>query len=527
MRHSDEFSSACLHELFEAQVARTPDRVAVVCGADRITYAELDRAANQLAHQLQRRGVRPETAVGVCMQRSARTVVAFLAILKAGGVYVPLDPDYPDERLGFMLRDARVELLLTDSTVGHRITTETGPSVRRLLLDANGSAAPTSPPPCTATPDNLACMFYTSGSSGTPKSVMATHANYANYFHFWRSRYLDRTPMRVHLQMTSFAFVIFVADVTRALFSGATLVIVPRAVVLSPEDLYELMVRENVNSAEFVTPVLAMLVEHLEYTGQTLEFLDLLVAGGDIWYARDYTRARRLCKPSTVMISAYGMTETAIDNATIADPDVSADPDGIVPIGRPAANTQLHVLDEELHPVPVGAAGELYIGGLGVSRGYLRRPALTAERFLPDPFGGRPGARLYRTGDLARSGPDGVLQIIGRADSQVKVNGVRIELGEVEAALRGHPAVDKAVVTVHGTAIDERRLVAFLTLRDTGESATDGVLAEVRSYLRTRLPAPLVPSRLIRLDAMPLNAHGKVDRRALPDRVPVGGGRRR
>jgi amino acid adenylation domain-containing protein len=511
----------CLPEMFEAQAARSPDRTAVVCGDDRISYRELDRRANQLAYVLRRRGVGPETGVGVCLGRSIGTVVALLAILKSGGVYTPLDPEYPRERLSFMVRDARIEVLLTESSVADRLSSG---AARRLLVDADAAeigAAPVEPPPRTTVPDNLACMFFTSGSTGRPKSVLATHANYANYARFWQRGYLAETPMRVHLQLASFAFVIFVADLTRALFTGATLVLCPRAVVLSPEELYELMVRERVNSAEFVPPVLALLLDHVEDEGLRLDFLDLLVAGGDAWYARDFLRARRLCGPSTRLISAYGMTETAIDSTTVADPAVADDPAATVPIGRPTANTQVYVLDGDLRPVPPGSTGELYIGGAGVARGYLRRPGLTAERFVPDPFGPRSGGRLYRTGDLVRQRPDGEYEILGRTDDQVKLNGVRIELGDAEAALRSHPAVHSAAVALGGTTADARRLVGYVTLRDP--ASTDEVLSEIRTHVQARLPAQLVPTMLVRLDAMPLNANGKVDRRALPGLHLAGG----
>lgn len=497
-----------LHELFAEQARRTPDADAVACDGVHISYARIDAEANRLAHLLRRKGVRPETSVGVCLEKSIEAIVAVLAVLKAGGAFVPLDPDYPAERLAFMLDDARVPLLITTANV----VLPDAP-VEPLVLDSlrhELAGLPATPSETEATGDNLAAMFYTSGSSGTPKCVQLTHANCVGYARFWLDGYLARTPVTAHLQMASFAFVIFIADATRALLSGATLVICPREVLLSPEDLYELMVTERVNSAEFVPPILAMLLDYLEDSEQRLDFLDLLTAGGDVWYAQDFLRAKRLCSPDTIMISAYGMTETSIDNATIANPTVT---EGTVPIGRPAANTRLYVLDERLRPLPAGEPGELYIAGDGVARGYWRRPGLTATRFVPDPFGGPPGARMYRTGDRVRQLPDGVLEIIGRVDNQVKVNGIRIELGEVEAGLRGCALVDEAVVAVHGETAEDRHLVAYLVLAPGADGSAIDV---VRSDLAARLPAHLVPSVMIPLDAIPLNAHGKIDRRALP-----------
>jgi amino acid adenylation domain-containing protein len=510
-----------IHELFTAQAIRTPDAIAVVCGNARQSYADIERRSNQLAHALRRRGVRPEVGVGVCMERSIDTVMVFLAVLKAGGTFVPFDPEYPPQRLAYMTSQARIALVITTSEVADRVAFG---SVPQLVLNGDeGEIArqQTDRPESLTTLDNLACMLFTSGSTGTPKCVMATHANYWNYFQFWRVTYLDDTPMRCHLQMASFAFVIFVADVTRALFTGATLVICPKPVLMWPADLYELMVRERVNSAEFVTPVLTMLVEHLEETGQTLEFLDLLVAGGDVWFTHDYERALRLCSPSTKVIAAYGMTETAIDNATVPPGALPVDVGGIVPAGRPTLNTELYVLDERLRPVLPGAEGELYIGGLGVARGYLGRPAHTAERFVPDPFGPRPGARLYRTGDLCRRRLDGMVEILGRVDNQVKLNGIRVELGEIEATLLSHPLVDQAVVVVRGQAVEGRSLVGYVVMRCVPANTMKSALEGVRTFLRVRLPTPLVPAILVPVDDLPLNANGKVDRRELAARSPV------
>ncbi|MFG3194758.1 amino acid adenylation domain-containing protein [Streptomyces sp. NPDC048208] len=508
---------ATMHALFEAQVARTPDAPAVVKGEDRLTYAELDRRANRLAHLLRRRGVRAETPVGVCMERGVDTVVAFLGVLKSGGVYVPLDPEYPRERLEYMLAHAAVPLVVTTTDTLRDLPPVQG----ALLLDEEAellAGLPDTAPDAEVAPDNLSCMFYTSGSTGTPKCAMVTHANYVNYFRFWESAYLGGHPMRSHLQMTSFAFDIFIADATRALFSGAKLVVVPHETVMSPPDLYRLMVAEDVNSAEFITPILAALVDHLEETGADLAFLDLLVAGSDIWYARDYMRVRALCRPDTQIVAAYGLSETAIDNATLARAEVPEVIEGIVPIGRPTGNNQVYVLNDRLQPQPVGVPGELYVGGVGVGRGYHRDAARTAQRYLPDPFSAEPGARLYRSGDLARYRSDGVLEILGRIDNQVKVNGFRIELGEIESVLRAHPDVDNAVVVVHtASGTGETRLVGYVTF--VGAARPD-----LTPYLVDRLPAYMLPSVLVTLDEMPLNANGKINRRALPEPASAAGG---
>ncbi|MFJ9559194.1 amino acid adenylation domain-containing protein [Streptomyces fuscichromogenes] len=498
-------------ELFDAQAARTPDALAVVKGSDRLTYAELERRANQLAHLLRGRGVGTETPVGVCMERGVDVVVAFLGVLKSGGVYVPLDPDYPSDRLEYMLGHAAVPVVVSTTATVREV-----PALADALrLDEERATLDTMPdtaPLVAIDPDQLSCMFYTSGSTGTPKCAMVTHRNYVNYFRFWEHTYLRDTPMRSHLQMTSFAFDIFVADATRALFSGAKLVVVPHETVMSPPDLYALMVREEVNSAEFITPILAALADHLQEAGLRLDFLDLLVAGSDIWYSRDYLRVRDLCRDDTQIVAAYGLSETAIDNATLARHEGPTSEDGIVPIGRPAANTQLYVLNEWLQPQPVGVPGELYVGGVGVGRGYHRDSRRTARAYLPDPFSRLAGARMYRSGDLAKFRPDGVLEILGRIDNQVKVHGFRIELGEIESALRGHPAVDNAVVVVRPAAVGgDARLVGYATLLD-GETDVDLV-----AFLTEWLPAYMIPSVIMVLDELPLNANGKINRRALPE----------
>lgn len=505
-----------MHELFEQQARRIPDAVAVVYGDARISYGELDRRANQLARFLRQRGIGPEVSVGVCMERNIETVVAFLGILKSGGAYAPMDPEYPADRLAFMLRDSRVELLLTDSRTLPSLP-ET--DVQMVVLDEARETLDTlasDQVPCDAEPENLACMFYTSGSSGMPKCGMLTHTNYVNYFRSWERQYLLDTPMRVHTQMTSYAFDIFIADTTRPLFSGATVLIVPHETVLSPPDLYRLMVQEGVNSAEFITPILAALVDHLEQTGENLGFMDLICAGSDTWYARDFERTKRLCKASVRLIAAYGTSETSNDNSTFEQEPGAPDLEGIVPIGRPVANTKLYVLDEHMQLLPVGTPGELFIGGISLGRGYHRRPSLTAERFLPDPFSGKLGARLYRTGDLARYRSDGVLEILGRADSQVKIRGYRVEIGDIESALRSLAVVDSAVVLVHELPSGERCLIGYMTFQ-SGLGSADALVAQVRAHLEARLPGYMVPAVLMPLEAIPLSANGKLDRGALPD----------
>lgn len=495
-------------DLIVAQADRTPRATAVVCGPARIDYATLDLESTRLAHRLRDRGVGVEVPVGVCLERSEAVVVVFLAVLKAGGVYVPIDPDYPDQRISLMIETAAVGIVVTDSVLAGTLPVD--PDLC-LLVDEAADACST-PLDVRVDDDNLCAMVFTSGSTGTPKCAMLTHANLVGYSRYWTTTLLSSAPMRVHLQMAGMAFVVFLGDLSRALPSGATLVISPRETTLAPEELYDLMVREAVTSAEFVPPVLKLLIDSCEERGARLDFLDLLVAGGDIWHSTDYARARLLCGDNTRLVSAYGMTETSIDSTTVVDlsPDES---DPIVPIGHPVTHTRCYVLDEQLSPVPDGTGGELYIAGTGVCRGYLNSPALTAERFVADPFSPTPGERMYRTGDRAVVGRDGALRILGRVDNQVKIDGIRVETGEVEAVLRTHPDVSDAAVVGDGPP-GSRSLTAFVVVRTGGSTTGD----RIRTYLRTRLPAAAVPSLVVIVPSIALNQHGKVDRQRLRDR---------
>ncbi|MFD8380831.1 amino acid adenylation domain-containing protein [Streptomyces sp. NPDC059679] len=528
----------CLHTLFEEQVRRTPEALAVVWRDQRLTYRQLDERANQMAHALRSRGVGAETGVGICLERSAATLVALLAVFKAGGTFIPLDPDYPAERLAFMLSDSKASLLISDATTAAALTG--ADAVPVLLIDRDDPeirSQPTLPPVTGVLPSNLAGMLYTSGSTGTPKCAMLTHANFVNYFHSFEERYDLSRRLRAHVQMASFSFDMFMGDTMRALFTGATLVVCPREVSLSPPELLDLMLQEGVNSAEFVPPLLRVFLDHVEASGESLEFLDFLMAGGDVWYVRDFERARRLCHPGTVMAGTYGLTESTIDNTHFAEGHPGDDPDGALPVGRPLPGSRIYILNSALQPVPPGVAGELYVGGDGVGRGYFGRTDLTATRFVPDPFSGVPGARLYRSGDLTRYRPDGTIEIVGRSDHQVKVRGFRVELGEVGEALRGHPDVEDVLVIVHDKAPGDRHLVAYASVaagrwptsdetRLTWERETR---ARLRDHLRGRLPGFMIPSAIVLLESMPLNSNGKLNRRGLPSpeqelSAQVGGG---
>jgi amino acid adenylation domain-containing protein len=507
---------ACVHELFAAHAEQTPDAVAVVLGDERWTYEDLNNRANRLAHCLRRRGVGPETRVGICLERSPELIAAILAVWKAGGAYVPLDAVYNQEaraRVAYMLENAEASLVLTNAELASSLPCDRS---RIVLLDDEAKSerdeADHEELPSGTALGNLAYILYTSGSTGRPKGVMVTHGNLLNAYQGWESGYQLGEDVRVHLQMASFGFDVFAGDVLRALCSGGTLVICHKELLFEPAELVRLMRDQNVDTAEFVPVVMRNLVQYLEETDQTLDFMKLVVVGSDAWYAGDHRRARAVLPPPARLVNSYGLTETTIDSSYF-EGDTDELPEGaVMPIGRPFANVQFYVLDGRMQPAPIGVPGELYIGGLGVSRGYID-PALDTSRFVPDPFSPSAGARLCRTGDRARRRTDGQTEFLGRADNQIKIRGFRVEPGEVEQLLAEHPLVAQAAVVGRQRSAGDMRLVAcFVPLPD---AAVD--TSELRTYLAARLPDYMVPSAFMALTSLPTTSSGKVDRKSLPE----------
>ncbi|MCG3754386.1 non-ribosomal peptide synthetase [Amycolatopsis sp. Poz14] len=489
-----------LHRLAEEHAERTPDAVAVVADDRQLTYRALNARANQLARVLRRHGVGPETRVGLLLDRSPGLLVGLLAVLKAGGAYVPLDPDAPADRNHRLTGDAGIRLLVSDQDLSDA-------PVPAIPVSAGGSESAENLPGTTL-PDSLAYVVHTSGSTGRPKGVQVSHRNLSAAAAAWRTAYALSEEDR-HLQMAGVTFDVFTGDVTRALSSGAALVLCPRELLLDPAALARLLDEQQITAAEFVPVVLRHAVEAVQSSGGRLPALRLLVSGADAWPARDRAAAARIGGERTRVINSYGVTEATVDS-TCFDGELTEAGDALVPVGRPLGATRVYVLDRSGAPAPLGAPGELHLGGPQVARGYAGLPGLTAERFVPDPWGG-PGDRLYRTGDRARWRPDGELEFLGRLDEQVKLRGVRIEPGEVEAALAAHPAVRAAAVAVRADARGEPRLAGYVVAdRD------DALLAEVRATAAQLLPASMMPSVLVVLDALPLTANGKLDRSALP-----------
>ena len=496
---------ATVVEVFEAQVEQTPDAIALVCGEQRLSYAQLNTRANQLAHHLRGLGVQAEELVGLSLERSVELVVGVLGILKAGGAYVPLDPDYPAQRLQFMLADTGIRVLVTSSELQARLPAGDAAVVcMDTDHDALAAASPGNPVRVSG-PTSLAYVIYTSGSTGEPKGTCAEHRNILRLVQ--GQDYVAFGPTQRVLAMAPIAFDASTYELWGPLLNGGRCVLYQERVP-SGESMAALINAQGITDLFLTTALFNTLVDTAV---KVLEPVRTVLTGGEAHSMAHFRRALQAL-PQTQLVHVYGPTETTTFATSYSVPaDLPAELQSI-PIGRPLANTTTYVLDTELRLVPVGGVGELYIGGDGVARGYLHREALTAERFVADPFSEQPGARLYRTGDLVRWLADGTLEFLGRQDQQVKLRGFRIELGEIEAALTAHPVVRQAVVMLREDAPGDKRLAAYVVLG----SEADFVAEDLRAHLRAVLPDYMLPSAFVALTELPLTSNGKVDRRALP-----------
>ncbi|HEY6230140.1 MAG TPA: non-ribosomal peptide synthetase, partial [Pyrinomonadaceae bacterium] len=506
----EHFLQSTFLELFAEQVAKRPEQHAVIAGAERLTYGELNARANRLARHLRSLGAGPETLVGICLDRSPDMAAGILAILKAGAGYLPIDPDYPAQRVKWMLEDSRVRLMVTQNSFGSKLSLS---AARLVTLDkiSEPDASDLDHAPAL---DDLAYVIYTSGSTGDPKGVMITHTSLANYVLALQHE-LQLEPRDRYLHTASIAFSSSRRQLLLPLSQGATVVIASPEQRKDPLALVELIKREAVTVMDAVPSFWRSCTAMLESLDaqkreQLLDNRLRLMLSASEPLLSDLPRIwRRNFRHAARHFHMFGQTETAgiVCLHEILDP--ADDEVHVVPIGRPLANTEIYILDEQQQPTPDGTAGELYIGGAGVGRGYLGRPELTAQKFVPHPFS-KAGARLYRTGDWARWRADGNLEFAGRQDSQVKLRGFRVELGEIESVLAGHAAVKENVVVLKDDG-KVKRLIAYVVMNDHTP------MAELRKFLSERLPDYMAPSVFVQLEALPLNANGKVHRLALPE----------
>ncbi|WP_292766899.1 non-ribosomal peptide synthetase, partial [Nostoc sp. NOS(2021)] len=499
----------CIHQLFEAQVEQTPNAIAVVFEDQQLTYRELNTRANQLAHYLQKLGVKPEVLVGICTERSLDMIVGLLGILKAGGAYVPLDPNYPQERLSFILKDSQVPVLLTQARLLEKLPEH---EAQIVCLDTNSNVITQQSkynPISISRADTQAYVIYTSGSTGQPKGVFGLHRGAVNRFH-WMWQIYPFVQGEVCCQKTSLNFVDSVWEIFGPLLQGVTTVIVPDEVVKDPQQFVATLTDNNVTRLVLVPSLLRILLNTSSVLQFQLPQLKLWISSGEA-LSIDLLGQFRQSLPDSTLLNLYGSSEVSGDVSCYSLSPQAPLPECVL-IGRAIANTQIHVLDASRQSVPIGVRGELYISGDGLARGYLNQPELTAEKFIPNPFSDKSTARLYKTGDLARYLPNGDIEYIGRIDHQVKIRGFRIELGEIEALISQHSAVRETVIVVRLDSADSQRIVAYV-VPDSKEKLT---ITELRRFLESKLPHYMVPAVFVMLEALPLTPNGKVDRKALP-----------
>jgi amino acid adenylation domain-containing protein len=490
----------CIHQLFEEQVKKTPDAVALMFKEQEVTYHELNCRANQLAHLLKKMTVGPEIPVGISVERSLEMVIGILAILKAGGAYVPIDPAYPGKRISYLIENSKISILLTQKHLQGILPEYQG---KKLYLDQEWDRIAEESeenPISEVQPTNLAYIMYTSGSTGKPKGVLVPHQGLCNLAQD-QIRFFNVQSTSRYLQFASLSFDPSISDIIMALCSGARLCLIPPESSRLGTELKELIQQYQITHIDTVPAALATIFD------ENLPNLQVVIVGGDVCtreLVREWSKGRKF-------INTYGPTECTVTATAVQYTDSDRRPT----IGRPISNTRIYILDRFLQPVPIGAAGELYIGGIGVARGYLNLPETTAANFLPDPFSGEQNARMYKTGDLARYRPDGEIEFLGRIDHQVKIRGNRIELAEIENTLEKHPEVDHAIVLAHENTAGDKRLAAYTVLSENSQSGTDATV--LRNFLKNMLPDYMIPAAFISLHTLPLTPNGKVDRQALPE----------
>jgi len=495
-----------IHVLFEEQAERTPEKVALRFEEKTMTYRELNRRANRLAGMLRAKGVRANQIVGLMLNRSMDMIIGILGVLKAGGAYLPIDPEYPSERIEYLIRDSRIGLLLTQSVLKEKA----GFDVELLEIDRpEADTGISANPEHAAEPDNLAYVIYTSGSTGNPKGVMVTHRNLVNAAYAWKKEYrLDRFDVRL-LQMASFSFDVFAGDFCRALLNGGEMIICPGSDQVHPQNLYHLIRKNRINIFESTPALIIPLMEYVYQNQLDIGSLKILIIGSDICPVRNFREIVTRYGAQMRVLNSYGATEATVDTSFYEEPIERIPLTGNTPIGKPMPNMKLLIMNEQLKLLPAGVCGELCIGGAGVTNGYLNNPGLNAEKFVINPYDN--SDILYRTGDLARVADDGNVEFLGRIDNQVKIRGFRIELGEIETILLRHESVEDAVVVAKSTEEGNQYLCGYIV------SSRNIKASDLREHMRRYLPDHMVPPYFVRMKKIPLTPNGKVDRKRLPD----------
>lgn len=506
-------ANATLLQQIAARTLQFPERTAVVGPHRQFSFEALADASDRLARQLISEGIGCEDRVGICLHKSVDLMTTILGVLKTGAAYVPLDPSYPEDRLAYMLSDCGATKIISHSSLAEVLPKTSADLwfLDQVTFDSASFALPE------IHADQAAYVVYTSGSTGRPKGVVVTHRAWHNAYRAWETAYELHHGATVHLQMAGFSFDVFAGDLVRALCSGGTLVLVDKQQLLDPAELYALIETHQVTHAEFVPAVLRHLADYVAQAQLELTSIQVLPAGSDSWFTDEYLRFRALLPASARLINSYGVSEATIDSSLFESSTDDLVKDRSVPIGKPFANMQLYVLDSDLQLAPVGVPGELLIGGEGLARCYWNQPALTAERFIPNPFG--VGSRLYRTGDAARHLPDSMdLEFLGRMDLQVKIRGFRVEPGEIEGVLSGLEGIQNAIVMVRDLNGGEKQLVAHIQPSESGLDA-DTWITRLKNHTQANLPEHMIPAHFDVLQAMPLTPNGKLDRKALAKRA--------
>ncbi len=502
------FPQVCIQDLFAEQAEKNPEALAVVCNGTSLTYRDLEKKANQLAYYLRQGGMEAEARVGIYLPRSEKIVVSLLAILKAGGAYVPLDLTYPAERIAYMVKDSYPAAIITLSHLSDQLPDQ----IRKICLDTESGpidACDSGRPASIANNDSLAYVIYTSGSTGRPKGAMNVHKGIANYLTFMNQEYQFSSADRV-IQLTSLSFDVSAFEILGTLSYGGTMFIMDDTQMRDPDFIYAAVIDQQATYISCVPTMLRLLCESALTKERMKNSLRLLLPAGEVMREADVELVRRAFGESVQLVNQYGPTECSIIHTNYLIPAALPNNLQIVPIGKPISNARAYVLDNYFHPVPVGVKGELFIGGVGVGRGYWNQPDLTAKWFLPDPFW--PGSQMYRTGDIVQQLPDGTICFLGRSDNQVKIRGYRVELGEIEAVVSEYPGVKDAVVVLWRQD-DTETLVAYITVLEGHQEQIKGNL---HTYLADRLPFYMLPATIMVLDEMPLTPNRKIDRHTLP-----------